>query len=88
MFLPLHFAECKLRLSRRSSCDVNPCTFPCSLALWHITAIAADDLDDGAVDDYGDRVMTLAIMMVMRMIMIIIEMVMPRKPMLMALGLF
>ena len=51
----------------------------CSLALRHITAIAGDDLDDGVVDGYGDKVMTLAIMMVM---MIMMEMMVPRKPML------
>ena len=54
-----------------------------SHALWTIPAIAGDYLDDGAVDDYGDNVMILAVMMVMMMIMM--KMIMLRKPMLMAL---
>ena len=60
----LHFTYCKLYLSRRSSCDVNPCMLSYSHALWTIPAIAGDYLDDGAVDDYGDKVMILAVMMV------------------------
>ena len=61
---------------------MNPSVLSCSLALRHITAIAGDDLDDGAVDGYGDKVMTLAIMMVVMMMMIMMEMMVPRKPML------